>query len=95
MDSIAEDLFVSVHDIMLLLCCIVIRHYLARSANPEPLQDRRTLSGRDRWPSMEGFSVMAHAQQYSDEDKTMRIACYVLCGLSVAILLGLLLCTLP
>jgi hypothetical protein len=66
-----------------------------RSANPEPLQDRRTLSGRDRWPSMEGFSVMAHAQQYSDEDKTMQIVCYVLCGLSVAILLGLLLYTLP
>jgi hypothetical protein len=38
---------------------------------------------------------MAHAQQYSDEDKTMRIVCYVLCGLSVAILLGLLLYTLP
>ena len=32
---------------------------------------------------------MAHAQQYSDEDKTMRIICYVLCGLSVAMLLGL------
>jgi hypothetical protein len=94
MDSIAEDSFVSLHDIML-SCCIVTRYYLVRSANPEPLQDRRTLSGRDRWPSMERFSVMAHAQQYSDEDKTMRLVCYVLCGLSVAILLGLLLYTLP
>jgi|HubBroStandDraft_3_1064219.scaffolds.fasta_scaffold1805639_1 high-affinity Fe2+/Pb2+ permease len=42
---------------------------------------------------MEGVSIMAHAQQYSDEDKTMQIICYVLCGLSVAILLGLLLYT--
>jgi hypothetical protein len=37
---------------------------------------------------------MAHAQQYSDdEDKTMQILCYVLCGLSVAISLGLWLYT--
>jgi hypothetical protein len=34
---------------------------------------------------------VGHAQQFSDEDKSRQIICYLLCALSVAILVGLLL----
>jgi hypothetical protein len=42
---------------------------------------------------MERLSVVAHAQQSSDDEKTMRVTCYVLCTLSIAIWVGLLLYT--
>ena len=42
------------------------------------------------WPSRWEVSIMAHIQQFSDEDRDMRIMCYVICAIAVAICIGLL-----
>ncbi|MGA7930897.1 MAG: hypothetical protein WCA20_33510 [Candidatus Sulfotelmatobacter sp.] len=47
--------------------------------------------GRARFGRQERSAIVGHAQQSPDEDKGMRIMCYLLCALSVAILVGLLL----
>ena len=36
-------------------------------------------------------SIVAHTGQYSDEDKNMRITCYVICAVSIAFCIGLFL----
>jgi hypothetical protein len=48
--------------------------------------------GKVRRASVVRYSIVPHAQQFpdEDEDKAMRIACYLICALSVAILLALL-----
>jgi hypothetical protein len=60
-----------------------------RSGNPEPFWDRRINGG---WLlAVRGeVSTVAHAQHFPDEDHAMRVTCYLIWGLAVAIWVGLL-----
>ena len=42
-----------------------------------------------RWPSV-GGATMARVQQFPDEDHAMRVTCYLIWGLAIAVSLGLL-----
>jgi len=52
-------------------------------------------TGRVRWAPVARFSIVAHAHQFpdEDEDKAMRVICYLICALSIAIFVGVLLYT--
>ena len=73
------------------VCYIVIRYIMllpVPEAIPGPSKQKRTGFGRLREVSM-----APHVQQFpnEDEDKAMRITWYLVCGLSLAVVLAVLL----
>ena len=64
-----------------------------RFDNLEPLRVVEMSRGRVRWGSWRGSPSCPIRNRHEDEDKAMRITCYLICALSIAILVGLLLYT--
>jgi hypothetical protein len=64
-----------------------------RLDNLEPLRVVEMSRGRVRWGSWRGSPSCPIRNRHEDEDKAMRITCYLICALSIAILVGLLLYT--
>jgi hypothetical protein len=71
--------------------CIVTR-YLVAWTTPDRCGVVEMSRGRVRWASVVRYSIVPHAQQFpdEDEDKAMRIPCYLICARSIAILVALL-----